>query len=162
MAFTKTSFAPISNPSITILILGSMPSDTSLERGEYYGHPANRFWKIIAAITNNELPLAYPDKKQLLLKANTGIWDVVHHANREGSLDSAIKNETPNDLERFMAKHPQLRVIGFNGKKAEQLFDKYFTRKPGIKYISLPSTSPANASFSFARICAAWRGILGR
>ncbi|MDR0695037.1 MAG: DNA-deoxyinosine glycosylase [Prevotellaceae bacterium] len=161
MALSKTSFAPISNPSTTILILGTMPSDKSLALGEYYGHPGNRFWKIIATITGNELPLTYSGKKQLLQKAKIGIWDIVHQADREGSLDSAIKNETPNDLKRFIAKHPQLRVIGFNGKKAEQLFDRYFTRKPGIKYISLPSTSPANAGFSVENICTVWRGILG-
>ena len=160
MTVTKISFAPISNPGTTVLILGTMPSEKSLEVGEYYGHPRNRFWKIIAAVTNNDLPLTYPAKKQLLLKSNIGLWDVVYQANREGSLDSAIKNETPNDLEPFIAKHPQLKTIGFNGKKAEQLFDKHFTRKPGIKYISLPSSSPANAGISFERICAVWQEIM--
>ena len=156
----KTSFAPISNSETTILILGTLPSDKSLEKGEYYGHSRNRFWKIISIITNNNLPLAYPDKKTLLLNSKIGIWDVVHKASRKGSLDSAIKDEEPNDLDSFIAGHKNLKVIGFNGTKAEELFDKYFIRKSGIKYISLPSTSPANTRIDFDSMCKVWRQIL--
>lgn len=157
---TKTSFDPISNADTTILILGTMPGDKSLELGEYYGHSRNRFWKIISTITNNELPLTYSDKKGLLLKSKIGIWDVAHKANRKGSLDSAIEDEEPNDLENFIAKHKNLKVIGFNGTKSETLFDKYFDRKSGLKYISLPSTSPANTGIDFDNICKLWRQIL--
>jgi hypoxanthine-DNA glycosylase len=156
----KTSFDPISNSNTTILILGSLPGDKSLELGEYYGHPSNRFWKIIAHITDNELPLTYSAKTQLLLKTNIGVWDIAHQANRKGSLDSAIHDEEPNDLDSFIARHKHLKVVGFNGKKAEALFDKYFNRKTGIKYISLPSTSPANAGINFDNICEVWRQIL--
>ncbi|SDZ15390.1 DNA-deoxyinosine glycosylase [Tindallia californiensis] len=156
----KTSFAPISNKDTTILILGSMPGDKSLELGEYYGHPRNRFWKIIAIITGNELPLTYSEKKAMLLRSTIGVWDVAHKAKRKGSLDSAIKDDEPNDLESFMAEHRHLKVIGFNGKKAESLYDKYFDRKSGINYFSLPSTSPANAGIDFESICNKWRHIL--
>ncbi|GHT20168.1 TonB-dependent receptor [Bacteroidia bacterium] len=153
----KTSFAPISNSATTILILGSLPGDKSLELGEYYGHPSNRFWKVMAHITGSELPLTYADKKQLLLKSNIGVWDVAHQAKRKGSLDSDIKDVVPNDLGSFVANHKHLKVVGFNGKKAETLFDRYFTRKSGINYISLPSTSPANAGISFGGLCEVWR-----
>jgi len=157
---TKTSFDPISNADTTILILGTMPGDKSLELGEYYGHSRNRFWKIISTITKNNLPLTYSDKKELLIKSKIGIWDVAHKANRKGSLDSAIESEEPNDLVSFIARHKNLKVIGFNGTKSQVLFDKYFDRKSEIKYISLPSTSPANTSIDFENICKLWRQIL--
>ena len=156
----KKSFDPISNADTTILVLGTMPGDKSLELGEYYGHSRNRFWKIISTITNNDLPLSYSDKKELLLKSEIGIWDVAHKANRKGSLDSAIEDEEPNDLDNFIAKHKKLKVICFNGTKSETLFDKYFDRKSGLKYISLPSTSPANTGIDFDNICKLWRQIL--
>lgn len=157
---TKTSFDPISNADTAILILGTMPGDKSLELGEYYGHSRNRFWKIISTITGNNLPLSYSDKKELLLKSKIGIWDVAHKANRKGSLDSAIEDEEPNDLDNFIAGHKNLKVIGFNGTKSEALFDKYFDRKSNLKYFSLPSTSPANTGIDFDNICKLWRQIL--
>ncbi|AFU70515.1 hypoxanthine DNA-glycosylase, putative [Psychroflexus torquis ATCC 700755] len=157
--YSKASFDPISNSDTAILILGTMPGDKSLELGEYYGHPRNRFWKIISTITNNELPLTYSDKKELLLKFKIGIWDIAHKANRKGSLDSAIEDEEPNDLDDFIARHKNLKVIGFNGTKSETLFDKYFDRKSGLKYVYLPSTSPANTGIDFDNICKLWRQI---
>lgn len=159
-ADTKTSFDPISNSDTTVLILGTMPGDKSLELGEYYGHPRNRFWKIISSITDNNLPQSYTDKKALLLKTKIAIWDVAHKANRKGSLDSAIEDEEPNDLDSFIARHKNLKVIGFNGTKSEALFDRYFDREKGLKYVSLPSTSPANTGIDFDNICKVWRQIL--
>lgn len=159
---TKTSFDPISNSDTTILILGTMPGDKSLELGEYYGHSRNRFWKIISTITDNELPLTYADKKELLIKSKIGVWDVAHKANRKGSLDNAIKDEEPNDLDDFIARHKNLKIIGFNGAKSQTLFDKYFDKKIGIKYISLPSTSPANTGIDFENICEQWRQIFNK
>ncbi|MBK6731397.1 MAG: DNA-deoxyinosine glycosylase [Bacteroidetes bacterium] len=156
----KTSFDPISNSDTSILILGTMPGDKSLEQEEYYAHPTNRFWKIISTITNNELPHSYLEKKELLLKTKIGVWDVAHKVNRKGSLDSEIKDEEPNDLDNFISQHKNLKVIGFNGNKAQVIFDKYFERKSGIKYISLPSTSPANTGINLENICEQWRLIL--
>ncbi|MGV8134809.1 MAG: DNA-deoxyinosine glycosylase [Mangrovibacterium sp.] len=158
-AHNKTSFDPVSNADTTVLILGTMPGDKSLELGEYYGHSRNRFWKIISTITDNDLPQTYADKKALLLKTKIGIWDVAHKANRKGSLDSAIEDDEPNDLNDFIAKHENLKIIGFNGSKSETLYNKYFDRKIGIKYISLPSTSPANTGIDFENICKKWRQI---
>jgi hypoxanthine-DNA glycosylase len=159
---SKISFDPISNSNTTILILGTMPGDKSLELGEYYGNSRNRFWKIISTITNNDLPLTYSGKKRLLLKSKIGIWDVAHKANRNGSLDSAIEDEMPNDLDNFIARHKNLKVIGFNGQKSESIFDKHFKRKKEIEYISLPSTSPANTGMDSNSICKIWRQILSK
>lgn len=160
--YTKKSFEPISGPNTTILILGSMPGDKSLELSEYYGHARNRFWKVIAAITSNPLPLTYDEKKELLAQTNIGLWDVVHTADRKGSLDTAIKNEIPNDIDGFITRHPELKVIAFNGAKSEALFNSYFKRKEGIRYVSLPSTSPANAAISFEKLCTVWQKILDK
>lgn len=156
----KSSFDPISNDDIVILILGTIPGDKSIELGEYYGHSRNRFWKIISTITNNKLPLTYSDKKELLLKSKIGIWDVAHKANRKGSLDSAIEDEEPNDLDNFIAAHKNLKIIGFNGTKSQALFNKYFDKKSNLKYILLPSTSPANTNIDFDNICKQWQQIL--
>ena len=108
---SKTSFEPISNFDTIVLILGTIPGDKSLELVEYYGHPRNAFWKIISTITNSELPLTYLGKKQLLLKNKIGIWDVAHKAIRKGSLDSAIEDEEPNDIDNFIEKHKNLKVM---------------------------------------------------
>ena len=159
-SYLKTSFNPISNLDTCVLILGTMPGDKSLELNEYYGHSRNKFWKIISTITDNDLPVTYPEKKTLLHKAKIGIWDVAHKANRKGSLDNAIQDEEPNDLNSFISKYKNLKIIGFNGTKAEALFDKYFTRQTEIKYISLPSASPANTGIDFDSICKVWRQIL--
>ena len=155
----KKSFDPISDSETMILILGTIPGDKSLELQEYYGNTRNRFWKIISTITNNELPINYSDKKKLLLKTKIGVWDVAHKAERKGSLDSAIKNEEPTDLKDFIARHKNLKVIGFNGTKSEALFNKYFDREKHIKYILLPSTSQANTGIDFENICKTWQKI---
>jgi hypoxanthine-DNA glycosylase len=137
-----------------------MPGDRSLELNEYYGHSRNRFWKVIAQITGHETPTTYADKKQLLARTGIAVWDVVRQAIRIGSLDTAIKNEIPNELHTFIAQHPGLRTVAFNGKKSEALYDKYFERLPGIIYLSLPSTSPANAQMSFEKLCAVWQQLV--
>lgn len=159
---SKKSLAPLVWDNTEILILGTMPGDRSLELGEYYAHPQNRFWKIISTITNNTLPLTYLGKKELLIKTKIGVWDVAHKANRKGSLDSAIEDEEPNDLVGFIECHKNLKIIGFNGTKSEALFDKYFDRKNDLKYISLPSTSPANTGIDFDNIYKLWRQILAK
>ncbi len=156
----KTSFDPIADSETCILILGTMPGDKSLELNEYYGHSRNKFWKIISTITNNDLPITYFEKKALLIKSKIGVWDVAHKANRKGSLDNAIQDEEPNDLISFINKHKNLKIIAFNGTKSETLFDKYFTRHAGLKYFSLPSTSPANTGIDFENMCKLWKQLL--
>lgn len=155
----KTSFEYISNQDAEILILGSLPGDTSLAINEYYGHPQNRFWKIISTITNSKLPKTYSEKIELLLTNKIALWDVVKTADRQGSLDTAIKNVNTNPIDKFIEQHKNLRIIGFNGKKAELLFDKHFTRVENLNYISLPSTSPANRSISEEIILKMWQNL---
>ena len=156
----KTSFPSISNSEIEVLILGTLPGDRSLETGEYFSHPRNRFWKIIAAITGNPLPDKYSEKVDLLLQNRIGVWNVLHKARRKGSLDSAIQDEEPNALPAFIAQHKNLKVIGFDGLKAEALFDKHFTRRPELEYVALPACSPANARYNLETLCAKWSQLL--
>lgn len=156
----KTSFPPISNSETEVLILGTLPGDKSLELGEYFAHPRNRFWKIIAAITKNPLPKDYLQKRDLLYNTRIGVWNVLHKANRKGTLDSAIQNEVPNNIPGFIAEHTKLKVIAFDGIKAEALYDKHFTRRRDIKYILLPACSPANARFNLKALCDRWEEIL--
>lgn len=158
----KTSFPPIANADTEVLILGTLPGDRSLESGEYFAHPRNRFWKIIAAITDNRLPESYSEKRDLLLRSRIGVWNVLHKAERKGSLDSGIQKEVPNDLPAFIAKHKKLKVIGFDGLKAEALFDKYFSRRNDLTYEYLPGCSPANARFNLQALCEKWAAILVR
>ncbi len=136
-----------------------MPGERSLALGEYYGHPQNRFWRVAAALTGSGLPTSYSEKKAMLRAAHIGLWDVAGRAYREGSLDSAIRDAEPNDIPAFIAAHPCLRIIAFNGWKPEELYDRHFDRKPGIEHLSLPSTSPANAAFSLERLLEQWGKI---
>ena len=153
------SFDPIVYSNTKILVLGSLPGKKSLELREYYGHPRNRLWKILAHITNNEIPQDYERKKEFLFKYNIGLWDVAHSAYREGSLDSNIKKERPNDIENLLESHESIGVIGFNGKKAEKMFYKFFREKINLMYVSLPSTSPANMAINFEEICSRWSDL---
>ena len=155
----SNSFAPIIYSDTKILILGSLPSKKSLELNQYYGHARNRIWKILSHLTGDDIPITYEQKKELLCNNKTGLWDVAHSAHREGSLDSNIKNEAPNDIESLIDKYISIKVIGFNGKKSEQMFYKYFTEKEEINYVPLPSTSPANMAISFEDICTRWSDL---
>ena len=150
------SFSPIICSDTTILILGSLPGKKSLELKQYYGHARNRIWKILSHLTGSDIPITYQQKKELLHKNKIGLWDVALSARRKGSLDSNIKDESPNDIEKLLDNYSSIKVIGFNGKKSEKMFYKYFIEKPEFKYVPLPSTSPANMAISFEDICARW------
>lgn len=155
----KTSFPPVSNAETEVLILGTLPGDRSLQAGEYFAHPGNRFWKIIAAITNNPLPKNYVEKLELLYSNRIGLWNVLHKADRKGILDTAIQNEMPNDIPAFIATHEKLKMIAFDGLKAEIFYDKYYTRGSDLTYISLPGCSAANARFNLEALCDKWSEI---
>ena len=152
----SNSFSPVIYSDTKILVLGSLPGKKSLELKQYYGHARNRIWKILSHLTGGDIPITYQQKKELLCNNKIGLWDVAHSAHREGSLDSNIQDETPNDIEGLIKNYDSIKVIGFNGKKSEKMFYKYFTEKPEIKYVPLPSTSPANMAISFEDICARW------
>jgi hypoxanthine-DNA glycosylase len=145
----KYAFPPISNQKATILILGTMPSVQSLEIGEYYGNSRNAFWKILFTIFDASFPSDYAKKKAFLLQNNIALWDVLESCVRKGSLDSAIKQEVPNDFDSFLKAHPNIKHIYFNGQKAANYFKQYAKVEGGYSFSTLPSTSPANAAKSF-------------
>ncbi|MDR7212364.1 DNA-deoxyinosine glycosylase [Flavobacterium piscis] len=153
------SFAPISTPNATILILGTMPGTKSLEIQQYYGHPRNNFWRFMFEILNESFSDNYETRKAVLIKNNIALWDVLQFCDRIGSLDSAIKNEISNDFNLFLKKHPNIKTIAFNGQKAASLFKKYVTLNKPYDLITLPSTSPANAGKTFESKLQEWKII---
>lgn len=143
-----TSFAPITNPQATILILGSMPGVASLNAQQYYAYPRNAFWPIMAAVFQIDLNWSYDARVQALQRTHVAVWDVLQQCERAGSLDSAIQKETryPNDFRRFFRTHTQIKTIVFNGAEAEKSFKQ--TVLPDIEpfdyqLLRAPSTSPA-------------------
>ena len=150
------SFEPFIFQNTEILILGSLPGRKSIELNQYYGHPRNRIWSILSHLKEKETPINYDDKKAFLNSFKIGLWDVAHSAIRKGSLDSNIKDEKPNNIYSLTKNNPSIKVIGFNGKKSEQMFYKFFKLNPALKYVSLPSSSPANMAINFENICKKW------
>lgn len=146
---------PIYNESSQILILGSFPSVKSREVEFYYGHPQNRFWKVLSNVFNEELPTTNEEKKGFLLRNNIAVWDVIHSCDIVGSADSTIKNVVPNDIS-IILNNSKVEKIFVNGKKAESLYKKYIEKEICIKAICLPSTSPANASWSIEKLTEFW------
>ena len=156
------SFKPSIDNNSKVLILGSMPGVKSLEEQQYYAHPQNRFWKVLGNICNEpKLPVFdYESKLKTLLNNNIALWDTIKTCNREGSLDSDIHNETPNDIKCLLKKYPNIKAICLNGNKSYTAFKKYF---PDLleKYIchKMPSTSPANARYSTDKLIEEWELI---
>lgn len=156
------SFAPLADAGSKILILGSMPGVKSLQEQEYYAHPQNRFWKLLALLLNEPAPRNYAAKKSLLARHGVALWDTLGVCEREGSLDSDIKNETPNDVPGVLAQYPSIRAIFCNGGKAGAAFKKYFacSLPPGVEVFYFHSTSPANARMDLAALAQEWGRIL--
>jgi hypoxanthine-DNA glycosylase len=154
------SFQPIVGKQSKVLILGTMPGKDSLRLNEYYANSRNLFWKIIYELHNSEIQNDYESKTEFLKKNGISIWDVCHKAYRESSLDTDIKNEVPNKLNDFLKANTSIKTIAFNGQKAEILYDKYFARFDKIIYMTLLSTSPANAAYSFQEKIDDWRRII--
>ncbi|WKL49554.1 DNA-deoxyinosine glycosylase [Flavobacterium pectinovorum] len=153
------SFAPITSNDANILILGTMPGTKSLELNQYYGHKQNNFWKFMFTILKEDFSDDYPTKKTLLQKNKIALWDVLQFCERVGSLDSAIKNEIANDFETFLKSHPNIKTILFNGQKAAAFFKKYVPLQKKYHLITLPSSSPANASQNFQSKLEEWKII---
>lgn len=137
------SFSPILGQTPQILILGTMPGVASLRANEYYAHPTNAFWKIMATINNLELPMNYEDKKKLLTNKHIALWDVCHTCIRPGSADNDIHNEIPNPIGKLLADHPSIQTLFFNGQTAHKLFHRHFDKPESTREVILPSTSPA-------------------
>ena len=140
------------------MILGSFPSVKSREAMFFYGHPQNRFWKVIATVCNEELPDTIEEKKALLLRNHIAVWDVIASCDIEGSSDSSIKNVKANDLSVIL-DNARIRAIYANGKTAEKYYKKYIEKKINRKALCLPSTSPANAAWNIERLTEEWRVI---
>lgn len=143
-----------------VLILGSFPSVKSREMMFFYGHPQNRFWKVIASIFDEAVPNSIEEKKKLILGNHLALWDVIAECEIVGSSDASIKNARANDLSEILDNAP-IRKIIVNGKTAERLYTKYIEPVTGIKAVVLPSTSPANAAWSLKRLIEhIWRTFL--
>jgi len=156
------TFEPVYDENSEILILGTFPSVKSRENNFYYGHPQNRFWKLIAGLTKEPVPEAIEEKKALLLKHHIAIWDVVQSCDIIGSSDSSIKNVVPADIAKIL-KESSVQRIYANGDKAYRLYKKYCEKETGKKAEKLPSTSPANAIFTLDRLTESWGAeIFGR
>lgn len=150
---------PIYNENSQILILGSFPSVKSREEGFFYGHPRNRFWRVLASIFATDLPVTIEEKKNFLYNNRVAVWDVIGSCDITGSSDSSIRNVVPNDLQQIL-KQADIQQIYVNGKTAKQLYDKYIYPKIKLEAICLPSTSPANAAWSLERLIGEWGKIL--
>ncbi|OGA17744.1 MAG: DNA-deoxyinosine glycosylase [Betaproteobacteria bacterium RIFCSPLOWO2_02_FULL_63_19] len=159
------SFAPLAAPNATLVILGSMPGRASLLANQYYAHPRNAFWPIMGALFGAGADIPYARRVRMLKHAGVAVWDVLASCTRGSSLDSDIDEESivPNDFASFFRSHPRIRRVFFNGTKAEASFRRYVVDGLGettLRFERLPSTSPANASWSQARKVKAWRSAL--
>ncbi len=154
------SFSPVSLPSASVLILGSMPGAASLRAQQYYAHPRNSFWPIMARIAGFDATAPYGTRVEALTRAGIAVWDVLQSCVRPGSLDSSIQAGTrvPNDFAAFFEEHPGIRLVCFNGTEAQTSYSRHVLthlNAPAVRYTRLPSTSPAHA-VAFEHKLAAW------
>jgi hypoxanthine-DNA glycosylase len=153
--------APVVDPRTRIVVLGSFPGVASLAAQQYYAHPRNQFWPLLSALWDEDLVgLPYAARLEALKRHGVGLWDVHARCEREGSLDSAIRAAEPNDLASLKRVAPALRAAAHNG--VESARSRQATAALGLEVHVLPSTSPANASWSFERKLSAWRDVLAR
>lgn len=154
-------FAPVFDEKSTVLILGTLPSGKSREAGFYYGHPQNRFWKVIAALFDEPVPDTVEAKKAMLLRNGVAVWDVIESCDIIGASDSSIKNVEPADVAGLLRRTSIKRVFA-NGAQAKKLYDRYTLKAAGIEAVKLPSTSPANARFRMEDLLESWKIIRDR
>ena len=152
-------FPPVVDAGCRTLILGSFPSVKSRENAFYYGHPQNRFWRMLAGVFAEAVPGSIAEKEALLLRHGIALWDVIAQCEIAGSSDASVKNAVPVDIARVTAVAPIERVI-CNGALAAKLYRKHLLPRTGIQAIAAPSTSPANAAWSLERLMAEWRRLL--
>ncbi|MGN0292686.1 MAG: DNA-deoxyinosine glycosylase [Lachnospiraceae bacterium] len=153
------TFEPVFDEHSRIMILGTFPSVKSREQGFYYGHPQNRFWKILAGLLKEPVPETIEEKKQFLLQHGIAIWDVVAACDIVGSSDSSIRNVVPADLPRVLDRAP-IQQIFANGGKAHSLYQKYAFPVTGREAVKLPSSSPANARWQMEQLLEDWGQII--
>lgn len=153
------TFEPIYNQDSKVLVLGTFPSVKSREVNFYYGHPQNRFWKVIASVTKSGIPETINEKKELLLANHIAVWDVIKKCDIIGSSDSSIKNVEVNDIAGLLEK-TNIETIVANGATAERLYNTYAFPRTGVEIIKMPSTSPANAAWSLEKLCNEWEKVI--
>lgn len=151
-------FPPLYDKNSRILILGSFPSVKSREQRFFYGHPQNRFWRVVSGVLGQDTPATVEEKKKFLFSNKIALWDVIASCEIEGSSDSSIKNAEANDLSEILSCADIERIF-VNGKTAERYYNKYLREKTGRECTALPSTSPANAAWSTERLINAWQVI---
>lgn len=152
-------FGPLYDEQSRVLILGSFPSVKSREQQFFYGHPKNRFWPLLAALTGSGIPQNIEEKKQLALKNGIALWDVIASCEIVGSSDSSIRNAKPNDITPIL-ENSNVRKIFTNGKTADSLYMRSIFPVTKIQSVCLPSTSPANAAWNMGRLQSAWQVIV--
>ena len=150
---------PFCEAGARVLILGSFPSVKSRESGFFYGHPQNRFWRVLAAVFEDTVPATVEEKKAFLAAHGIALWDVIASCRIEGSADSSIRDVVPNDIASLLKSH-SIRAIFTNGKTAQTLYDKHIFPTLGVSALCLPSTSPANAAWSAEKLVNAWRVVI--
>ena len=148
-------FGPLFGPESRILILGSFPSVKSREQNFFYGHPQNRFWKVIAALFDRPVPTSIPEKKELILSHGLALWDSIASCVITGSSDASIREVRANDLRIILDSCPIERIY-CNGRKSHEMYNRYILPALGREAVCLPSTSPANAQWSLEKLTAAW------
>ncbi len=151
---------PIYDENSKILILGTLPSVKSREQQFFYAHPQNRFWKVLALLMEDDVPVTIYEKKVFLLKNNIAVWDVIESCQIIGSSDSSIKDVVPTDITKIL-ETANISKIFANGATAKKLYDKYQLKILGIEIEGLPSTSPANAAYSLEKLLDKWAVIKG-
>lgn len=152
-------FGPLYDASSRILILGSFPSVKSREQNFFYGHPQNRFWRVVSELLDETMPQTIPEKRKMLLSHHIALWDTIASCTVTGSSDASIKDVVPNDLSKIL-EEADIRQIYCNGATSWSLYEKYIRPVTGRSAVKLPSTSPANAAWSIARLEEAWKVIL--
>jgi len=155
----KHTFESIYNEKSKILILGSLPSVKSREQGFYYGHPQNRFWKVLAGLLKWEEPVTIEEKKKMLLENKIAIWDVLESCDIQGSSDSSIKNAVAADIPGLLEK-TKIEKIYVNGTTAGKYYKKYLYPLTGMEAVVLQSTSPLNCRYNLEKLTVNWSVIL--
>ena len=141
-----------------VLILGTIPSPKSREQGFYYGHPQNRFWKVLADVLDEEFPQTVEERKGFLKRNHIALWDVLESCEIKGASDVSIRNARPNDMNRIL-QAADIRAIFATGAKAAQLYKKLCFPECGVEAVRLPSTSPANCGCSYEKLREAYSQI---
>ena len=155
----KRSFPPIADQQARVLVLGTLPGEESLRRGEYYAHPRNLFWPIVFALFDAVPAPGYAQRLAFVAAHRIALWDVCKTGERDASADSSIRRECPNPIDRLLDRHPLIRAVAFNGTTARRLYDRHFARRMELAYLALPSTSPAHATIDFSAKLARWTAL---